>query len=94
MLPSFHGAGPAIPGAISGDRRCHRGHTNRPLGYLCPGLVAGGQTGRLLARGNIYDRQTTPVMYWTGLISMFAITLFMTFAAIVLAAYGVARFWN
>ena len=50
------------------------------------------RTGRLLARGRIYDRQTTPVMYWAGLISMFAITLFVTFAAIGLAVHAAARF--
>jgi hypothetical protein len=33
-----------------------------------PILLAGLRTGKLLARGRIYDRDNTPGMYWTGIV--------------------------
>jgi hypothetical protein len=49
------------------------------------------RTGRLLARGVIYDREGSPVRFWTGLIGMFVIVLIMTLCAVGLVADTVAK---
>jgi hypothetical protein len=40
------------------------------------------RTGRLLARGAVYDRQSTPKMFWLGLSGMGSIGLLLTGLAI------------
>ena len=40
------------------------------------------RTGRLLGRGAIYDRDTTPKMYWGGLICMGSLGLLLSGLAI------------
>ena len=49
----------------------------------------GVRTGRLLARGVIYDRESNPGMFWGGLLTMGSLGLMF----IGLALWGVARLY-
>jgi hypothetical protein len=39
------------------------------------------KTGRLLARGVVYDRRSTPARFWAGLVGMLSIGLILTLCA-------------
>jgi hypothetical protein len=49
-----------------------------------PILLAGLRTGKLLARGRIYDRDNAPGMYWTGIVFWTALLAFSVWLSLFL----------
>ena len=48
------------------------------------------RTGRLLGRGAVYDRQSTPKMYWFGFFGMLSVALMFTGLAVWAMSYALA----
>ena len=56
-----------------------------PLVFLwlgAPIVLTAIRTGKLLARGAIYDRSAQPVMYWLGMGCWFLLFIFLSFVSV------------
>ena len=61
-----------------------------PLVFLwlgAPIVLTALRTGKLLARGAVYDRSAQPVMYWVGIGFWFLLFIFLSFVSVGLLSH-------